>query len=271
MRKIAFYGKGGIGKSTTQQNVAAALVLETGASVLVHGCDPKGDSTRLLLGDRRRQRTIMECMLELGPENVSLEDVVRVGFAGIRCVESGGPEPGTGCAGRGVLNAIEWMETAGGYGEGLDYVFYDVLGDVVCGGFAMPIRMGRADEVYIVTSGEMMSLYAANNIARGIARYANGGTVRLGGLVCNRRDVFGEDEVVARFARKLGTAVVGTVPRDPVVGKAERARATVCAFDSACPQADAYRALARAIAGNTALVVPTPLDDDELEELFKGI
>ncbi|MBQ2577200.1 MAG: AAA family ATPase, partial [Lachnospiraceae bacterium] len=167
IRQIAIYGKGGIGKSTTTQNLTAGLA-EMGKKVMVVGCDPKADSTRLLLGTLA-QRTVLDTIRENG-DDVELDSILKEGFGGIRCVESGGPEPGVGCAGRGIITSIGLLEQEGAYTEDLDYVFYDVLGDVVCGGFAMPMREGKAKEIYIVASGEMMALYAANNISKGIAK-----------------------------------------------------------------------------------------------------
>lgn len=264
MRKIAVYGKGGIGKSTTVQNVAVALA-EEGSRVLVVGCDPKADSTRLLLG-RRAPRTVLRALVDLG-EDAAVDDVVFTGCRGIRCVESGGPEPGVGCAGRGIITAITFLEERGVFDEGFDYVLYDVLGDVVCGGFALPIREGKAEDIYIVCSGEVMSLFAANNIAKGIARYAGSGGVRLGGIVCNERNVASERDLLESFARRLGTSLVGSVPRSPLFQRAELERQTVVEHDPGSDVAGVYRALARSIAGNGSFVVPTPMGDDEFERL----
>ncbi|MEA4857620.1 nitrogenase iron protein NifH, partial [Solidesulfovibrio sp.] len=171
MRKIAIYGKGGIGKSTTTQNTVAGLA-EMGKKVMVVGCDPKADSTRLLLHGLA-QKTVLDTLREEG-EDVDLDDILKEGYGGTMCTESGGPEPGVGCAGRGIITSINLLEQLGAYEDDkhLDYVFYDVLGDVVCGGFAMPIRDGKAEEIYIVCSGEMMAMYAANNICKGIVKYA---------------------------------------------------------------------------------------------------
>ena len=207
MRKIAVYGKGGIGKSTTTQNTVAGLV-ELGRKVMIVGCDPKADSTRLLLGGLH-QKSVLDSLREEGDE-VELEDIRKEGFGKSLCVESGGPEPGVGCAGRGIITSISMLEQLGAYDEevGLDYAFYDVLGDVVCGGFAMPIREGKAQEIYIVTSGEMMAMYAANNICRGIQKYAVSGGVRLGGLICNSRKVDREDELISALAKSLGTQMI---------------------------------------------------------------
>ena len=267
MRKIAIYGKGGIGKSTTTQNTVAALA-EMGRNMLVVGCDPKADSTRLLLGGLS-QKTVLDT-LRLEGEDLDLEDVVKAGFRGVRCVESGGPEPGVGCAGRGIITSINLLEQLGAFGPEYktDYVFYDVLGDVVCGGFAMPIRDGKAEEIYIVCSGEMMAMYAANNICKGIMKFAESGTVRLGGLICNSRKTDREDELIMALAEKLGTQMIHFVPRDNVVQRAEINKKTVIDFDPTVGQAEEYRSLAKAIENNTKFVIPTPLPIEDLEKLL---
>ena len=264
MRKVAIYGKGGIGKSTTTQNTVAGLV-EDGKKVMVVGCDPKADSTRLLLGGLA-QKSVLDTLREEG-EDVELDDVRKAGFKGSICVESGGPEPGVGCAGRGIITSINLLEQLGAYSDGdpLDYVFYDVLGDVVCGGFAMPIREGKAEEIYIVCSGEMMAMYAANNISKGILKFAQSGVVRLGGLICNSRKVDNEREMIEAFAKRLGTQMIYFVPRDNMVQRAEINRKTVIEYDPGCGQADEYRALSKAIDGNDMFVIPKPLSTDELE------
>ncbi len=267
MRKIAIYGKGGIGKSTTTQNTVAGLA-EMGKKIMVVGCDPKADSTRLLLGGLA-QRTVLDTLREEG-EDVELEDVRKQGYGGTLCTESGGPEPGVGCAGRGIITSINLLEQLGAYAESeaLDYVFYDVLGDVVCGGFAMPIREGKAQEIYIVVSGEMMAMYAANNICKGIVKFAEAGGVRLGGLICNSRKVDNELEMINAFAKKLGTHMIHFVPRDNMVQKAEINRKTVIDFEPTHVQADEYRTLARKIDGNEIRVIPTPLEIEALEKLL---
>lgn len=267
MRQIAIYGKGGIGKSTTTQNLAAALT-ERGKKLMLIGCDPKADSTRLILGGLARA-TVLDTMREKDEEDIELDDLISTGFGGIRAVESGGPEPGVGCAGRGIVTAINMLERLGAYKDELDYVFYDVLGDVVCGGFAMPIREGKAQEIYIVCSGEMMSLYAANNICKGIRRYAASGKTKLGGLICNSRLVDNEIELVKEFAEKLNTQLLYFLPRDNVVQRAECRRRTVIEHAPDCAQADAYRALAEKVEQNTAYSIPTPLPTEELETLLE--
>ena len=267
LRQAAIYGKGGIGKSTTTQNLVAALA-EAGQKVMIVGCDPKADSTRLILHSKA-QNTVMHLAAEAGSvEDLELEDVLAVGYGGVKCVESGGPEPGVGCAGRGVITAINFLEEEGAYDEDLNFVFYDVLGDVVCGGFAMPIRENKAQEIYIVCSGEMMAMYAANNIAKGIVKYANSGSVRLAGLICNSRKTDREDELIEALAAKLGTQMIHFVPRDNMVQRAEINKQTVIEFDPSCEQADEYRTLAKKIDGNDMFVVPKPLSQERLEELL---
>jgi nitrogenase iron protein NifH len=265
-RSIAIYGKGGIGKSTTTQNTVAALA-EMGKKVMVVGCDPKADSTRLLLGGLA-QRTVLDTLREEGGDEVLLDDVMRPGYGGTKCTESGGPEPGVGCAGRGIITSINLLEQLGAYEAELDYVFYDVLGDVVCGGFAMPMREGKAQEIYIVCSGEMMAMYAANNISKGIVKFAQAGGVRLGGIICNSRKVDNELEMISEFARLLGTQMIHFVPRDNDVQRAEINRKTVIEWKPDAPQADEYRTLARAIDQNKLFVIPNPLEMETLEKLL---
>jgi len=267
MRQVAIYGKGGIGKSTTTQNTVAGLA-SIGKKVMIVGCDPKADSTRLIL-HAKAQNTVMDLVREKGTvEDLELDEVMKVGFGDVKCVESGGPEPGVGCAGRGVITAINFLEAEGAYTPDLDFVFYDVLGDVVCGGFAMPIREGKAEEIYIVTSGEMMAMYAANNISKGILKYAATGKVRLGGLICNSRKTDREDELIEALAKKLGTQMIHFVPRDNQVQRAELRRMTVIEYSPEHKQADEYRTLAQKILDNKMLVIPTPLEMEELEDLL---
>ena len=265
IRQIAIYGKGGIGKSTTTQNLTAG-VSERGKKGMVVGGDPQADSTRLLLGGLA-QKTVLDTLREEG-DGVKLEKILKEGFGGTRCVESGGPEPGVGCAGRGIITSIGLLENLGAYTEDLDYVFYDVLGDVVCGGFAMPIREGKAKEIYIVASGEMMALYAANNIAKGIKRYAKSGGVRLGGIICNSRNVDRELDLLRAFSKELGTKLLYFVPRDNIVQHAEINRKTVIEYRPDSSQADEYRSLAQAVIDNKDYSIPTPMEQDRLEEIL---
>lgn len=265
MRQLAIYGKGGIGKSTTTQNLTAGLA-EMGKQIMIVGCDPKADSTRLVLGGLA-QRTVLDTLREEG-DDIDLDQIMKTGYGNIRGVESGGPEPGVGCAGRGIITSINLLEQLGAYTDDLDYVFYDVLGDVVCGGFAMPIREGKAQEIYIVCSGEMMALYAANNISKGILKYASTGGVRLGGLICNSRKVDGEQGLVEAVAAKIGTQMIHFVPRDNAVQRAEINKKTVIDYSPEEPQADEYRQLARKVDENQMLVVPKPMKIDELEAIL---
>ena len=265
MRQVAIYGKGGIGKSTTTQNLTAGLT-ELGKKVMVVGCDPKADSTRLLLNGLA-QKTVLDTLREEG-EIDDLSYIVKEGFGGTRCVESGGPEPGVGCAGRGIITSIGMLEDLGAYNDDLDYVFYDVLGDVVCGGFAMPIREGKAQEIYIVASGEMMALYAANNICKGIQKYAVKGGVRLGGIICNSRKVDRERDLLEAFAKELGSQLIYFVPRDNEVQRAEIQKKTVIDHNPEHPQAREYRNLAQAIEDNQMFVIPKPMTQERLEEIL---
>ncbi|MCH5143828.1 MAG: nitrogenase iron protein [Desulfovibrio sp.] len=265
-RKIAIYGKGGIGKSTTTQNTAAAMAHFHGKKIFIHGCDPKADSTRLILGGKP-QESLMDTLRAVGAEKVTLDKVVKKGFHDILCVESGGPEPGVGCAGRGVITAIDLMENQGAYTDDLDFVFFDVLGDVVCGGFAMPIRDGKAQEVYIVASGEMMAIYAANNICKGLLKYAKQSGVRLGGIICNSRNVDREKEFLEEFTASIGTQMIHFVPRDNIVQKAEFNKKTVTEYDDSQNQAKEYSELAEKIINNQNFVIPQPLSMDQLEAM----
>jgi nitrogenase iron protein NifH len=267
LRQIAFYGKGGIGKSTTSQNTLAALV-ELGQRILIVGCDPKADSTRLILNSKA-QDTVLSLAAAAGSvEDLEIEMVLKTGYKGIKCVESGGPEPGVGCAGRGVITSINFLEENGAYDD-VDYVSYDVLGDVVCGGFAMPIRENKAQEIYIVMSGEMMALYAANNIAKGILKYAHSGGVRLGGLICNERQTDREYDLADALATRLNSKLIHFVPRDNIVQHAELRRQTVLEYAPTSKQAGEYRTLATKIHENAGKgTVPTPITMDELEQML---
>jgi nitrogenase iron protein NifH len=218
-----------------------AGLVSLGKKVIIVGCDPKADSTRLML-HAKAQTTVMDLIRERGTvEDLELSDVLKLGYGGVKCVESGGPEPGVGCAGRGVITAINFLEAEGAYTPDLDFVFYDVLGDVVCGGFAMPIREGKAEEIYIVVSGEMMAMYAANNIAKGILKYATSGKVRLAGLICNSRNTDKEAELIEALAKRLGTQMIHFVPRDNQVQRAELRRMTVIEYSPDHQQAEEYR------------------------------
>ena len=246
MIKIAIYGKGGIGKSTTATNISAALG-EQGLRVMQIGCDPKSDSTKALTGGRAIP-TVLDTIRDKGMEGIVLPEIVFEGYKGVLCVEAGGPTPGIGCAGRGIITAFEMLENLGAYEKYKpDVVLYDVLGDVVCGGFAMPIREGYADKVFIVTSGEMMALYAASNIASAVHRFEKRGYARLGGLILNRRNVEDEDALVRKAAAEMGAELIGDIPRDPAVQQAEKLGKTVLEALPDTPLAERYRKLSRQI------------------------
>lgn len=243
MVKIAVYGKGGIGKSTTTSNLSAAFS-RMGYRVMQIGCDPKSDSTKNLMGGQKIP-TVLDQIREKGSENIELEDIVFEGFNGVYCVEAGGPTPGIGCAGRGIITAFEKLEELGAYDVYQpDIVLYDVLGDVVCGGFAMPIRGGYADYVFIVTSGEMMAMFAATNIAHAIQNFGKRGYAKLAGFIQNSRNVENEDELVAKVAEENETQVVKIIPRDGAVQIAENDGMTVIEALPDSEMAEEYKDLA---------------------------
>lgn len=262
MKKIAIYGKGGIGKSTTTSNTSAALS-EKGLKVCQIGCDPKNDSTRLLLG-HICSKTVLDVVRD--NDDINVNDIVHIGYNNIKCVEAGGPEPGVGCAGRGIIVALEKLNELEVL-ENDDIVLYDVLGDVVCGGFAVPIREGYATDIYIVSSGELMSLYAANNIAKGIKRFSMRGNVKLGGIIGNGRNTPNEVELLKEFAKRINTELVVFIPRDVIVNEAENNRKTVIEYAPFSAQADIYRKLAEKMVNNKNMSIPTPLEFEELENL----
>ena len=244
MKKIAIYGKGGIGKSTVVANISTAIT-GMGYTVMQIGCDPKADSTRNLTGGVKIP-TVLDCMRDKG--DVELDDIVIKSDTGVLCVESGGPIPGVGCAGRGIITAFEKLEELDAYQVYKpDFIFYDVLGDVVCGGFAMPIRGGYADEVCIVTSGEMMSLYAASNISHAVKSFGKRGYASLKGLIFNAKNIEGEEELVNKAAQEIGTEVIFRLPRDGQVQAAEAIGKTVVQAFPDCEMANHFRELAKII------------------------
>ncbi len=260
MKKICVYGKGGIGKSTTVSNLAAAMA-ESGLKVAVVGCDPKSDSTRNLAG--RRIPTVLDILREDSGGQVAF-----LGYRDILCIEAGGPEPGTGCAGRGIIAAMQEIRSRQLL-DHRDVVLYDVLGDVVCGGFSMPLREGIADDVYLVTTSDFMAIYAANNICRGIRKYAQSGSVRLGGIIHNGRSSVDNPETVAAFASCVGSNVIGYIPMTSAIGQAELSRKTLLEAEPEHPVSGHFRTLAKAILENSHSCIPTPLSDEEVESLCR--
>ncbi len=244
MLKLAFYGKGGIGKSTTVSNIALALAAQ-GMRVMQIGCDPKADSTALLRGGEPLT-TILDLVRRKAP--FSLDDMVREGAGGVICVEAGGPTPGSGCAGRGIITALDKLAEHGAYDVYKpDVVLYDVLGDVVCGGFSMPMRGGYADRVYILTSGENMSIHAAANIAMALENFKDRGYAALGGFILNRRNVKNEEEKVLELAGDFHSTVIGSLHRSELVTDAEEQGKTVLEAYPQSEMADEYRAIAREV------------------------
>ena len=247
MKKIAVYGKGGIGKSTVTSNLSAALAC-LGKRVIQIGCDPKADSTINLLGGQAVM-PVMNFMRE-HDELPKQEDIVKTGFGGVLCIEAGGPTPGLGCAGRGIIttfNLIDDLRIFESFQP--DVVLYDVLGDVVCGGFAAPIREGAAEEVLIVTSGEKMALYAANNINQAVNNFADRGYAKVGGVILNRRNVQNEEENVRRFAEANGLSVVADIPRSDDISRFEELGKTVVEGDAKLPVSEKFFELARFVLG----------------------
>jgi len=275
MKQIAIDGKGGIVKSTIASNISAALN-ERGVNVMQVGCDPKRDSTRILAGGH-----LIPAVLEIYRDKlrhgqdahaISLDDVVFKTRSGIYCVEAGGPEPGIGCAGRGVLTALQILKDLKAFETyAIDVAIYDVLGDVVCGGFAMPIREGFASEIYLVCSGGFMSIYAANNIARAVQRLARRGDTGLSGIICNSNgDEALERAVVPAFAERLGSAFVEFVPRSPVIQACELEGRAVVEHAPESEEAAIFRDLARKVMKNDVKVIPTPVEElPELEQLYR--
>lgn len=262
-KHIAIYGKGGIGKSTTTSNIAAALA-DSGYRVIQIGCDPKSDSTTILRGGNDLP-TVLDTLRE--QSKVRIEDISAVGFGGVLCIEAGGPVPGVGCAGRGINAAVELLQDLKLFEEYKpDFVLYDVLGDVVCGGFAVPIRDGIADRAFVVTSSDFMAIFAANNLFKAINKYAPSGGARLGGVIANSMLVPYAKSLVDDFAKRTGTGVIGYVPRSMTVAQSELYGQTVIEAAPQSEQAQVYRDLARHIDENGATVIPKPLNGPELKK-----
>ncbi len=263
VKTIAIYGKGGIGKSTTTSNISAALSV-AGLKVLQIGCDPKSDSTTTLRGGGYVP-TILDTLRE--KKTVKTNEVIFEGFNGIYCVEAGGPAPGVGCAGRGIITSVELLKQLRVFEElDLDVVVYDVLGDVVCGGFAVPVREGIAEHVFTVSSADFMAIYAANNLFKGIQKYSKNGGALLGGVIANSINTDYAREIVDDFVSHTQTQVVEYVPRSVTVTQSElQGKTSIEAFPDS-EQAKVYKTLANKIWNHTESKVPSPLSDKELHE-----
>jgi nitrogenase iron protein len=263
IKQIAIYGKGGIGKSTTTSNISAALA-DAGFKVMQFGCDPKSDSTNTLRGGKYIP-TVLDLLRE--KNRVKAEEAIFEGYNGIYCVEAGGPAPGVGCAGRGIITAVQLLKQQKIFEElDLDYVIYDVLGDVVCGGFAVPIREGIAEHVFTVSSADFMSVYASNNLFKGIQKYSNSGGALLGGVIANSISTEYQREIVDDFVKRTNTQVMEYVPRSITVTQSELQGKTTIEAAPRSEQAKIYRRLAERIANHTESKVPSPLGTQELRD-----
>jgi nitrogenase iron protein NifH len=267
LKQIAIYGKGGIGKSTTTSNISAALS-KMGYKVMQFGCDPKSDSTNTLRGGEYIP-TVLDTLREKGTVNAN--DVVFEGFNGIYCVEAGGPAPGVGCAGRGIITAVQLFRQQKVFEElDLDFIIFDVLGDVVCGGFAMPIREGIAEHVFTVSSSDFMSVYAANNLFKGIKQYSNSGGALLGGIIANSINQPYSKDIINDFAKQTQTQVVEYVPRSVTVTQCELQGKTTIEGAPDSEQAKVYTRLAEKIAAHEVSHTPAPLGTSELRAWASG-
>lgn len=263
VKRIAIYGKGGIGKSTTTSNISASLA-KLGYKVMQIGCDPKSDSTNTLRGGKYIP-TILDTMLD--KKKISANEVIHQGFSGIYCVEAGGPAPGVGCAGRGIITAVQLLEQLKVFEElDLDFVLFDVLGDVVCGGFATPIREGIADHVFTISSADFMAIYAANNLFKGILKYSSSGGALLGGIIANSVNTPYEKNIIDDFAELTSTQVKGYIPRSITVTQCELQGKTTIEAAPESEQAKAYMNLAQIIAHHTESNTPSPLDVKDLRK-----
>jgi len=278
MRQIAIYGKGGIGKSMVSSHISFALA-NKGLKVMHVGCDPKHDSTRLLLMGKM-PKTILDTLRKknfaiqhVARDEVVFESPLKLECDGkIYCAESGGPDPGLGCGGKGVIEAIETLQHLNVYRElELDVVLYDVLGDVVCGGFSMPIRQGYAEEIYIVSSGEIEVLFAASNICKAISRFTSRSGAKLGGIIGNLRELKNEEDILNKFAELLGTHVVGFIPYSEIIKECSGKGMTLFQLAPHSKECDAFQKLTDGIWNNKEFSVPKSINFEDLYAWWKKL
>lgn len=265
MEKLVIYGKGGIGKSTIASNLSV-IFAQSGKRVLHVGCDPKHDSTIRIL-DGKKIETVMD-KVYANSENIS--DLITKGIHDIDCIECGGPPPGVGCGGRGVSRMFEILEDEQILEKGnYDIALFDVLGDVVCGGFAAPLRKGFANKVFIVISEEIMSMYAANKIVQVIEQYEHNKIV-LGGLIVNKRDNNFPNDKIKVFAEKINTDILAIIPRSDLIIKAEEKRKTVESLFPNSPEAKLFKNLALKMLEikKEDVKIPKNISDQEFDEIF---
>lgn len=267
MKSICIYGKGGIGKSTTSANIACALA-GMGMRVLLVGCDPKSDSTRTVCG--HKIPTVLDLVLK--DAHAHIDNHIIKGYLGVDCVETGGPKPGDGCAGRGVVTALRTLREQGVLSpERYDIIIFDILGDVVCGGFSLPLKEGFADIVYIVTTCDFMSMYAANNICVCVEKFAERNKVKLGGFIYNERSVVHNINIPYAFAEKLNSRVIGTIPAEPLILKAEMEAMTVSQYAPDSKATACFNNMALFISRENGGSIPSPMSESELEHFFKSV
>lgn len=251
-------------------NVAASAARE-GKNVLFIGCDPKSDSTRNLVGSRiptvlsrvKRNRKI-------GKE-LDYSDLVFTGYQNVQCVEAGGPPAGRGCAGLGIGTAIKELDRLGVFTQDWDLVIYDVLGDVVCGGFSLPMRKNRIDQVYVVTSGQRMSLYAANVVLQGVANYSSPEDPILGGLIQNHLSAARDGHLLDVFAERTGAAVVARIPESQAIRNADDNIGVLAPEDDpdGIPVVRTIDHLTRTIMSGLPASMPCPMSDEAWDDFWE--